>query len=83
MMNLIRVDDDTDHGGKVVTGSTTMSYEGRFVARKGDHVSCPKHPDVSPNVIEEGDTLMTDGGIAIARHGHRATCGCHLISSLT
>jgi uncharacterized Zn-binding protein involved in type VI secretion len=37
---------------------------------------------VAPNVIEEGDPSMTDGGIPIARHGHRATCGCHLISSL-
>ncbi|HGL5239002.1 TPA: PAAR domain-containing protein, partial [Burkholderia multivorans] len=25
---------------------------------------------------------MKDKGIPIARHGHRATCGCHLISSL-
>ncbi len=83
MMNLIRVDDDTDHGGKVVSGSTTMRYNDRFVARKGDQVSCPKHPDVSPNVIEEGDTSMTDGGIPIARHGHRATCGCHLVSSVS
>jgi uncharacterized Zn-binding protein involved in type VI secretion len=83
MMNLIRVDDDTDHGGKVITGSRTMQFEGRFVARKGDRVSCPRHPDVSPNVIEEGDASMTDDGIPIARHGHRATCGCHLISSLT
>lgn len=83
MMNLIRLDDDTDHGGKVTTASSTMSFEGRYVARKGDHVSCPQHLDVSPNVIEEGDTSMTDAGIPIARHGHRATCGCHLISSLT
>ena len=83
MMNLIRVDDDTDRGGKVITGSRTMQFEGRFVARKGDRVSCPQHPDVSPNVIEEGDASMTDDGIPIARHGHRATCGCHLVSSLT
>ncbi|PFW67521.1 hypothetical protein COL27_29050, partial [Bacillus sp. AFS075960] len=52
------------------------------VARKGDRVSCPLHPEVSPNVIEEGDESMKDNGIPIARHGHRATCGCHLISSL-
>jgi uncharacterized Zn-binding protein involved in type VI secretion len=83
MMNLIRLDDDTDHGGKVITASSTMLYESRFVARKGDRVSCPRHPDVSPNVIEEGDTSMTDEGIPIARQGHRATCGCHLISSLS
>ncbi|MFM0160781.1 PAAR domain-containing protein [Paraburkholderia sediminicola] len=83
MMNFIRVDDDADHHGTVITGSPTMRYDGRFVARKGDRVSCPQHPDVSPNVIEECDTLMKDDGIPIARHGHRAACGCHLISSLT
>ncbi|AJY17223.1 PAAR domain-containing protein [Burkholderia multivorans] len=82
MMNLIRIGDDTDHGGKVETGSTTMRFDGRYVARKGDRVSCPQHPDVSPNLIEEGDSSITDDGIPIARHGHRATCGCHLISSL-
>jgi uncharacterized Zn-binding protein involved in type VI secretion len=82
MINLIRLDDDTDHGGKVITASSTMRFDGRFVARKGDAVSCPKHPDTRPNVIIEGDESMTDGGIPIARHGHRATCGCHLISSL-
>ena len=82
MMNLIRLD-DTDHGGKVITASTTMRYDGRFVARKGDEVSCPKHPDVKPNVILDGDTSMTDDGVPIARHGDKATCGCSLISSLT
>ncbi|MDN7947110.1 PAAR domain-containing protein [Burkholderia multivorans] len=82
MMNLIRIGDDADHGGKVETGSTTMRFDGRYVARKGDRVSCPQHPDVSPNVIEEGDSSITDNGIPIARHGHRATWGCHLISSL-
>ncbi|HEF5155862.1 PAAR motif family protein [Burkholderia multivorans] len=82
MMNLIRVDDDTDHGGKVETGSSSMKFNGRYVARKGDRVSCPLHPEVSSNVIEEGDESMKDNGIPIARHGHRATCGCHLISSL-
>lgn len=81
-INIIRVGDDTDHGGKVETGSSTMKFDGRYVARKGDRVSCPQHPDVSPNVIEEGDDSMKDNGISIARHGHRATCGCHLISSL-
>ncbi|KWA25703.1 hypothetical protein WT41_22980 [Burkholderia territorii] len=83
MMNLIRVGDDTDHGGKVITGSSSMRFDDRFVARKGDEVTCPQHPDVKPNLIEEGDESMTDNGVPIARHGHRATCGCHLISSLT
>lgn len=82
MINLIRVGDDTDHGGKVIRGSSTMLFDGRYVARKGDEVSCLQHPDVKPNLIEEGDTSMTDNGVPIARHGHQATCGCHLISSV-
>lgn len=82
MMNLIRLDDDTDHGGKVITASKTMSFGGRFVARKGDEVSCPKHADVKPNVIVDGDSSMTDNGIPVARHGDTATCGCKLITSL-
>jgi uncharacterized Zn-binding protein involved in type VI secretion len=83
MINLIRIGDDTDHGGKVITASSTMRFDGRFVARKGDQVSCPQHPDIQPNVIEEGDESMTDDGAPIARHGHRATCNCHLMSSLS
>ncbi|MCA7962627.1 PAAR domain-containing protein [Burkholderia cenocepacia] len=82
MINVIRIGDATDHGGNVETGSSSMKFDGRYVARKGDRVSCPQHPDVSPNIIEGGDESMKDNGIPIARHGHRATCGCHLISSL-
>jgi uncharacterized Zn-binding protein involved in type VI secretion len=81
-MDFIRLGDDTDHGGKVISASSTMDYDGRFLARKGDEVSCPKHPDVRPNRIIEGDESMTDHGMPLARHGHRASCGCRLISSL-
>ncbi len=60
MMNLIRVGDDTDHGGKVETDSATMCFGSRYVAGKGDRVFCPRYSDVSPNVIKEGDSSMTD-----------------------
>jgi len=80
-MDLIRLGDATDHGGKVISASSTMNFDGRFVARKGDRVSCPLH-DISPNLIIDGDESMMDDGVPIARHGHRAACGCHLISSL-
>ena len=43
MPNFVRISDANDHGGKVLTGSTTMKLEGRGVARFGDRVSCPKH----------------------------------------
>jgi uncharacterized Zn-binding protein involved in type VI secretion len=81
MTNLIRLGDDTDHGGKVISASSTMRYDGRFVARKGDEVSCPKH-DIRPNLIIEGDESTMDEGVPVARHGYRAMCGCRLISSL-
>lgn len=81
MTDLIRLGDDTDHGGKVISASSTMRYDGRFVARKGDEVSCPKH-DIKPNLIIEGDDSTMDEGVPVARHGYRAMCGCRLISSL-
>ncbi len=82
MINLIRLGDTTDHGGEVITASETMRYGGRRVARKGDEVSCPRHPDVKPNSIMEGDSKITDHGTPVARQGHLAACGCRLISSL-
>ncbi|SAK88101.1 PAAR repeat-containing protein [Caballeronia catudaia] len=82
MINLIRLGDATDHGGKVITASETMRMDGRYVARKGDQVTCPKHPEINPNLIIDGDESMTDDGVPLARHGYRAMCGCRLISSL-
>ncbi|MGO4815531.1 PAAR domain-containing protein [Cupriavidus sp. 2MCAB6] len=81
-MDLIRFGDATNHGGLVISASSTMRYSGRAVARKGDQVSCPKHPNVRPNLIIDGDESMKDQGVPIARHGYRAMCGCKLISSL-
>ena len=82
MIDLIRLGDTTDHGGEVITASDTMRNGGRRVARKGDFVTCPLHSDLNPNVIPEGDDKITDHGVPVARHGHKATCGCYLISSL-
>jgi uncharacterized Zn-binding protein involved in type VI secretion len=82
MMNLVRLDDDLSNGGKVISASLSMGFDGRRVARKGDKVRCLKHPGLVGNVIEEGDETMCDDGIPIARHEHRTTCGCHVISSL-
>ncbi|MEX3693408.1 PAAR domain-containing protein [Paraburkholderia sp. BR14263] len=81
MMDLIRLGDATDHGGRVISASKTMRFDDQFVARKGDEVTCPLH-DIKPNLIINGDDTMTDDGIPIARHGFRAMCGCRLISSL-
>lgn len=82
MTDYIRFGDTTDHGGKVITASETADYDGILLARKGDLIECPLHPEIQPNLIIEGDDEMDDEGRPIARHGHRGTCGCRLISSL-
>jgi len=33
MINLIRIGDDTDHGGKVITASSTMQFDNRSVTQ--------------------------------------------------
>ncbi|MBR8062780.1 PAAR domain-containing protein [Burkholderia ambifaria] len=81
MIDLIRLGDATDHGGTVITASNSMRFDGRYVARKGDEVTCPRH-DIRPNLIIDGDETMLDDGVPIARQGYRAMCGCRLISSL-
>jgi uncharacterized Zn-binding protein involved in type VI secretion len=83
MIDLIRLGDMTNHGGEVVTASDVMRIYGRRVARMGDLVTCRQHPEVCPNMILEGDSNVTDHGVPVARQGHRATCGCKLVSSLT
>lgn len=82
MINLIRLGDTTDHGGEVMSASHNMRYDGIPVARKGDEVRCPQHPEVHPNLIIEGDPEITDAGIPVAREGHHGACGCSLISSI-
>ncbi|CDL84796.1 PAAR domain-containing protein [Xenorhabdus szentirmaii] len=81
MKGIIRIGDQTTHGGKVLEGSATMKFEGKGVARLGDKVSCPKEGH-GPTEIIEGHATFTDNGVPIAFHGHKCSCGCTLISSL-
>ena len=78
MKNLICVDDNTSHGGKVLTGSDRIKVGSRRAARVGDRVSCPEHGE---NDIIEGSSSMKDGGIPLARDGDQTRCGCVLIAS--
>jgi uncharacterized Zn-binding protein involved in type VI secretion len=76
---LIVLGDSTDHGGSVASASPTFTTMGKQVARVGDQVSCPRCRGV--HLIAEGDPSMTDGGMAVAYHGCKTTCGAVLISS--
>ncbi|RKS84476.1 putative Zn-binding protein involved in type VI secretion [Orbus hercynius] len=79
---VIRLGDATNHGGKVISASSTMIVHGKPVARIGDMVSCPINGHgVTP--IIEGDATFRDQGKPIALDGHHAGCGCVLISSLS
>lgn len=82
MKGVIRFGDKTDHGGSVISASPTFLCWGKGVARVGDLVACPKDGHgVTP--IVEGHATFTDRGKPVAFDGHRAACGCKLISSLT
>lgn len=82
LKGIIRLGDSTDHGGTVITASSTMTVLGKPVARVGDLVSCPiKGHGVNP--IIEGQPAFTDQGKQVALDGHKSACGCSLISSLS
>ncbi|WOD18939.1 PAAR domain-containing protein [Paraburkholderia kirstenboschensis] len=65
------------HGGTVITGSDVDSVDGKGIARQGDLVDCTEH---GVNPIAEGDESSIFSGKPVALHGHRAECGCSLVS---
>ncbi|SFG74725.1 Zn-binding Pro-Ala-Ala-Arg (PAAR) domain-containing protein, incolved in TypeVI secretion [Duganella sp. CF458] len=78
---VIRIGDQTSHGGVVKTGSSEFIVDGKGVARLGDTCSCPLHP--SETVIDSGsETYITDGK-PTARDGDKTACGATLIASQT
>jgi len=79
MKDVIRIHDKTTSSGKVLSGSSTMKFDGIGVARKGDPVECPVH---GRTVIAESHPTFKDNGMPMAFHGHHCACGCTLISSL-
>ncbi|CAG9186072.1 PAAR domain-containing protein [Cupriavidus pinatubonensis] len=80
MKSPVRLGDALEHGGQVTTGSPTMNFMGRALARKGDPALCARH---GPTTIAEGEDRFPDqGGQPVAMHHHRCECGCRLISSL-
>lgn len=77
--NVILLGDITDHGGHVITASSTHVQGGRPVARVGDTVTCPLHGD---NAIQGRSPVLIDGQ-PMAFEGMTTACGSHLIASQT
>ncbi|WP_444846246.1 PAAR domain-containing protein [Duganella caerulea] len=83
MPNVIRLNDPTSHGGKVVSVSASwFSVDGIAVARVGDQCSCPI-PGHGICVIIEGNAHHVIDGIPVAYDGHKTSCGAVLQSTLS
>ncbi|MDE1480506.1 PAAR domain-containing protein [Xenorhabdus bovienii] len=76
---VIRLNDTTDHGGKVITAIDGYVYQGIPIAGKGDLVTCPKCEDTFP-IVEGSDSLKYQGK-QIALEGMSTACGAKLIAS--
>ncbi len=81
MRGVIRLNDPTSHGGKVLAASPHSQVMGLGVARQGDPCSCPKRGHTNC-VIAEGDPKVLIDGVPVAFEGHKVSCGAVLISTL-
>ena len=81
MRKVIRLNDPTTHGGKVITAAANSKVQGVAVARKGDRCLCPirGHDNC---VIAEGDPHVLIDGVPVAFEGHATSCGAKLISTV-
>ncbi|MGT2490986.1 PAAR domain-containing protein [Cupriavidus basilensis] len=78
MKELAYEDDDTSHGGKILSGSDRIQVRGRRAARIGDIVSCPIHGN---NKIVEAAPARPMRAWPLARDGDRTQCGSILIAA--
>ena len=65
--------DNTTHGGKVISASSTMIVDGKKVALVGDMVSCPVSGHGTNPIVEGSPEWISDGC--------KCLCGCKVISS--
>lgn len=77
---IVRKSDKTDHGGYVMTATSTMDFDGLQAALVDDLVFCPIAGH-GVNPIIEGHPTISDNGRAIVVHGCRARCGCRVLAS--
>jgi uncharacterized Zn-binding protein involved in type VI secretion len=82
MPNVIRVGDETSHGGKVLNSSVAhFVVNGKPVVVVGDKCMCPIKGHQNCTVVT-GSATHTISGKAVAYHGDKTSCGATLISSV-
>ncbi len=81
MRGVIRLNDPTSHGGRVVAAAPKTRVMGVAVARKGDRCVCPQ-PGHTACVIVEGDPKVKIDGVPVAFDGHKTSCGATLMTTM-
>jgi uncharacterized Zn-binding protein involved in type VI secretion len=81
MKGIIRLNDPTSHGGRVIAAAPKTRVMGVAVARKGDRCICPL-PGHTVCIIAEGDPKVTIDGVPVAFEGHKTTCGATLLTTV-
>jgi uncharacterized Zn-binding protein involved in type VI secretion len=81
MRALARLGDGSDHGGTIVSASSSVTADGKGVAREGDSHSCPitGHGTTALSHGTPPTTITVDGRKAIYV-GDTAGCGAAITS---
>jgi uncharacterized Zn-binding protein involved in type VI secretion len=79
---IVRLGDTSSHGGTIITASSNLKAEGKFVARIGDLHQCPILGHGTTAIVT-GSSKTINGGKGVARNGDTAACGAVLIASAT
>lgn len=77
---VIRLGDQTDHGGKVISASSGTTVMGRVAALSDDMTFCPKCKGNFP--ITPDGAGAKHKGKPYAYDGDATACGAHLLTSL-
>lgn len=79
-LGVVRLGDQTSHGGKVISANPTFKVLGKPVALEGDMTACPQCKGNYP--IKTSGSERKHHGKAVAYEGDKAACGAKLISSV-
>lgn len=77
---VIRLGDQTTHGGKVISAQSTFKVLGKAVATEGDLTMCPKCKGTFP--IQPSGSERHHHGRAVSYDGDKTACGARLLSSV-
>lgn len=77
---VIRLDDKTDHGGKVISATSGTTVMGKSAALEGDMTLCPQCKGQFP--IKPDGAGARHEGKPYAYDGDVTACGAKLITSL-